>query len=145
MLIPSMARSWCGHDLSVRRAGGVHKYNYEAKNDISTMVLLTTKDPMSCSKMRRFPAITLLSLCVSNRPRYISGKPNYNSSMSYGEQLMCLCTCSNTRNVSRSTCYAIYLLKTTQWLWSAGGALIRRRCSQLEIAPDTSIVYISRL
>ncbi|TQN66176.1 hypothetical protein CSHISOI_09252 [Colletotrichum shisoi] len=110
----------------------------------STMFLLTTKDPMSCSKMRRFPAITL-SLCMSNRQRYISGKPNYSSSMSYGEQPIYLCTYSNTRNVSRSTCYAIYLLNAPRWLWSAGGALIRRRCSQLDISPDISIIYNPQL
>ncbi|WQF86098.1 hypothetical protein CDEST_11112 [Colletotrichum destructivum] len=48
MLIPSMVRSWSGQDSSVRRAGGVHKYNYDAKNDLITMVLLTRRDPSEC-------------------------------------------------------------------------------------------------
>ncbi|WQF86099.1 hypothetical protein CDEST_11113 [Colletotrichum destructivum] len=95
--------------------------------------------------MRRFPAITL-SLCMSNRQQYIFLASRITTfQFLKGKQSICFCTYSNTRNVSRSTCHAIYLLKAPQWLWSAGGALIRRRCSQLDISPDTSIIYTSRL
>ncbi|TKW49768.1 hypothetical protein CTA1_13151 [Colletotrichum tanaceti] len=102
---------------------------------------------MPCFKDATFPPAITLSLCVYNGQRYHSGKPDCNSSMPYGEHSICLCIYSNARNVSRSIFYGIYLLKTPQWLRPAGGALlIRRQCSQLEIAPAiTPIIYTPRL